>query len=199
MFIEKVWNIKPTSPLAPKIAFESGLSLLQSQLLINRGISDKESVQSFLHLRLADMADPMLMKGMRRALSVILKAIDTGVKITIFGDYDADGLTATALLFNFFSALDLPVSFYIPNRLDEGYGLNTKAIEKIRGDGVGLIITVDCGISNAPEIAFARSLGMAVVVTDHHQVRDQLQLDCPAINPHQPGCSFPFKDLAGGD
>ena len=194
---EKVWNIKPTSPLAPKIAFKSGLSLLQSQLLINRGISDKASVQSFLCLRLADMADPMLMKGMRRALSVILKAIEIGDKIAIYGDYDADGLTATALLFNFFSALDRPVSFYIPNRLDEGYGLNPAAIEKISANGVGLIITVDCGISNGPEIAFAQSLGMKVVVTDHHQVLDQLHLDCPAINPHQPGCSFPFKDLAG--
>ncbi len=194
---EKNWNIKPTSSLAPKIAVECNLSLLQSQLLINRGLSDKESVQAFLHLRLADMADPMLMKGMRHALPVILKAIESGEKIAIFGDYDADGLTATALLFNFFAMLDLPVSFYVPNRLDEGYGLNRHAIEKIRGNGVGLIITVDCGISNAPEIVFARSLGMEVVVTDHHQVQDQLQLDCPAINPHQPGCSFPFKDLAG--
>ena len=197
MTSDKIWNIKDPSPIAPKIAGECDLSLLQSQLLINRDIADKESVEAFLHLRLADMADPMLMKGMRHALPVILKAIKHREKIAIFGDYDADGLTATALLFNFFAMLDLPVSFYVPNRLDEGYGLNRMAIEKIRGEGVGLIITVDCGISNAPEIAFARSLGMEVVVTDHHQVQGQLQLDCPAINPHQPGCSFPFKDLAG--
>ena len=197
MLSDKVWKIKKPSPSASKLALESGTTPLQAQLLINRGISDKEAALSFLHLRLADMVDPMLMKGMSDALSLILKTAENMNRITIFGDYDADGLTATALLYNFFSNLDIPVSYYIPDRLEEGYGLNNKAIEKINGDGTGLIITVDCGISNEREIAFAQSLGMDVIVTDHHQMPDNPKLDCPVINPHQPGCPFPFKDLAG--
>ena len=194
---DKVWKIKKPSPSASRLALESGTTPLQAQLLINRGISDKETALSFLHLRLADMVDPMIMKGMSDALPLILKAAEKMKRITIFGDYDADGLTATALLYNLFSDLDIPVSYYIPDRLEEGYGLNNKAIEKINGDGTGLIITVDCGISNEREIAFAQSLGMDVVVTDHHQMPDNPKLDCPVINPHQPDCPFPFKDLAG--
>ncbi len=194
---DKVWKIKSPSSITPKLASKTGLTPLQAQLLINRGISNEESVQSFLRLRLADMADPMLMKGMSDSLPLILKAISNRDKITIFGDYDADGLTATAVLYNFFSSLGSPVSYYIPDRLSEGYGLSKKAIEKINADGTNLIITVDCGISNEKEIAFAQSLGIEVVVTDHHQVHDGFRLDCPAINPHQPGCRFPFKALAG--
>ena len=183
--------------MASKLAFETGLSPLQAQLLINRGISDRDSALSFLHLRLADMVDPMLLKGIDDALMLIRQAADNKERITIFGDYDADGLTATALLYNFFSSLGLPVSYYVPNRLEEGYGLNKKAIETIGGNGTGLIITVDCATSNERETAFAQSLGMKVVVTDHHQVPDNFRPNCPVINPHQPGCPFPFKDLAG--
>ncbi len=194
---DKVWKIKPPSPFTPKLALETGLSSLQAQLLINRGISDKESALSFLHLRLADMADPMLLKDMDDALVLIREAVDNKDRITIFGDYDADGLTATAVLYHFFSSFDLPVSYYIPNRLEEGYGLNNKAIEIIGRNNTGLMITVDCGTSNEREAAFAQSLGMKVVVTDHHQTPDNFQPNCPVINPHQPGCLFPFKDLAG--
>jgi single-stranded-DNA-specific exonuclease len=139
----------------------------------------------------------MLLKGMADALAMILEAVENKERITIYGDYDADGLTATALLFNFLSSLDIQVSFYIPNRLQEGYGLNRGAIERIAENGTGLIITVDCGTSNRDEIALAKSLNMKVVVTDHHQIPKQFQPDCPYVNPHQPDCPFPFKDLAG--
>ena len=184
-------------PITSQLARETVLTPLQAQLLINRGISDGESVRSFMRPQLADMADPMMMKGMDEAIATILKSIENKEKITIYGDYDADGLTATALLSNFLSNIDIPVSCYIPNRLKEGYGLNMKAIEKIANGGTGLIITVDCGISNGEEIAFARSLGLKVVVTDHHQIPIGFQANCPVINPHQGGCLFPFKDLAG--
>jgi single-stranded-DNA-specific exonuclease len=139
----------------------------------------------------------MLMKDMGDALAVILEVIENQEKITIFGDYDADGLTAAALLSNFFSGLQIPISFYIPDRLKEGYGLNRRAIERIARNGTGLIITVDCGISNAKEIALAKTLGMKVVVTDHHQIPDDFKLNCPVINPQRPDCPFSFKDLAG--
>jgi single-stranded-DNA-specific exonuclease len=143
------------------------------------------------------MADPMLMKGMPDALDIILRVIENREKITIYGDYDADGLTATALLLNFFSNLGLPVSFYIPNRLTEGYSLNKEAISEIAENRTKLIITVDCGTNNTGEIGLAKSLGMHVVVTDHHQVSEDFRAQCPVVNPRQPGCPFPFKDLAG--
>ena len=184
-------------PPASKLAREADLTPLQAQLLINRGISDKESARLFLRPHLAHMTDPMLMKDMDKGSEIIVNALDGKKKITVYGDYDADGLTATALLLNFLSDLDAPVSYYIPNRLKEGYGLNKEAIEKIANRGTDLMITVDCGVSNMEEIAFARSLSMNVVVTDHHQVPADFQANCPVINPHQEGCPFPFKDLAG--
>lgn len=197
MSSNKVWKLKPPSPLASQLAYEVGLTPLQAQLLINRGISDKESASSFLSPRLSHMADPMLFKGMDDAVETIVKAIENRKKILIFGDYDADGLTATALLLNFFSNIGFPASFYIPNRLSEGYGPNRRAIERIAKNGTDLIITVDCGISSRNETVLAKNLGMKVVVTDHHQIPKDFQANCPVINPHQQDCLFPFKDLAG--
>jgi single-stranded-DNA-specific exonuclease len=143
------------------------------------------------------MADPMLLKGMEDAVAVILKAIQNHKKITIYGDYDADGLTATALLLRFFSFIGVPVSSYIPDRLKEGYGIHREALQKIAKRGCGLIITVDCGVGNSREIALAKEMGMEVVITDHHQVPDDFQGECPVVNPHQRGCSFLHKHLAG--
>ncbi len=193
----KIWKLRPSSPGASQLAHETGLTTLQAQLLINRGISDSADAESFLYPRLANMADPLVLKGMSGAVRTILRAIEEREKVTVYGDYDADGLTATALLLNFFSDIGIEASPYIPSRLKEGYGLNQEAVRKIANNGTGLIITVDCGISNVEEILLARSLGAEVVVTDHHQVPEGFQAVCPAINPHQPGCAFPFKDLAG--
>ena len=193
----KVWKLKPASPDASQLARKAGITTLQAQLLINRGITESIVAQSFLLPRLSEMADPMLMKGMDSAVKTILTAMENRDKITIYGDYDADGLTATAVLVHFFSDLGIPVASYVPNRLEEGYGLNREAIEQIGRNGTGLIITVDCGISGAGEIDLAKNLGLDVVVTDHHQMSGESRLNCPVINPHQPDCPFPFKDLAG--
>ena len=197
MPFQKKWKLPLPSPTAPQLAREAGLTPLQAQLLINRGIRDKDTALSFLSPRLAEMVDPMRLKGMGEAARTIIDAIEKREKITIYGDYDADGLTATALLLKFFSSLGLPASSYIPNRLEEGYSLNSKAVKKIAEDGTALIITVDCGASSQKDIALARSLGMKVVVTDHHQLPSNFQADCPTVNPHQRGCLFPFKGLAG--
>lgn len=197
MATHKKWNLKTSSPVVPLLAADTGLTPLLAQLFINRGMADKDAVHSFLNLRLSDLSDPMLLKGMPEALNLIEQIIDQQQMVAIFGDYDADGITATALLVNFFHDLNIPVSYYIPNRLEEGYSLNNRAIERIRKEGCALLITVDCGSANGREIAFAHNLGMKVLVTDHHQVPDDFKPECPVINPHQPGCSFPFKDLAG--
>ncbi len=169
----------------------------EAQILVNRGILNHESAGSFISPKLTHLMDPYLMKDMRASVDLIVSTMDRHEPITIYGDYDADGLTATALLSNFLSPLDVPVHAYIPNRLTEGYGLHVQALQRISRLGPGLIVTVDCGISNNQEIAFAASLGLKVVVTDHHQVDDSYEPLCPVVNPHRPDCSFPFKHLTG--
>ncbi len=137
------------------------------------------------------------MKDMDRAIGLILEAIERRDPIAVYGDYDADGLTATALLLNLFSELGVPVSYYIPDRLEEGYSLNPAAIRRLARQGVRLIITVDCGISNREEIKLAGDLGIQVVVTDHHQIPEDFDPVCPVVNPVRPDSLFPFRELAG--
>ncbi len=193
----KVWKRTPPSPLAKTLSLEAALPLLLAQLLINRGVKQVDGVRAFLSPKLALIANPMELKDMDQAVAMILRAIENRERITIYGDFDADGVTATALLVRFFSHLELPVSYYIPNRLVEGYGLNEEALRRIAEEGTGLLITVDCGISNMGEVALARDLGMDVVVTDHHQVPEDFAPLCPVVNPHRPDSLFPFKNLAG--
>ncbi len=193
----KNWDLKPESSLVPLLAREARVTPLQARLLFNRGLKDKTAIGSFLSPRLSQMIDPMRMKGMNEAVDTIILAMENHEKITVYGDYDADGLTATALLATFLSHLGLFVATYVPDRLKEGYGMNKGAVERIKRDGTGLIITVDCGISNPTEVTLAKRLGMAVVITDHHQIPTGFQSQCPVVNPHQPDCSFPFKDLSG--
>jgi single-stranded-DNA-specific exonuclease len=193
----KVWKINPPSPFAPNLALESGLPLLLAQLLVNRGITESHSAQAFVAPRLAHLAHPMDLKDMDHGVELILQAIENHEKITIYGDFDADGLTATALLVHFLSEMHIPVTYYIPNRLVEGYGLNQEALHKIAREGTGLLITVDCGISNMREVALAKDLGMKMVVTDHHQIPEDFAPICPVINPHRNDSLFPFKHLAG--
>jgi single-stranded-DNA-specific exonuclease len=134
---------------------------------------------------------------MDRAVELIASYVEDKKRITIYGDYDADGITATSLLVGFFSCLETPASYYIPHRIEEGYSLNEAAIKKIAASRTELIITVDCGISSPSEIALAKDLGMQVIVTDHHQLPANFESCCPTINPCQPDCSFPFRELAG--
>jgi single-stranded-DNA-specific exonuclease len=195
--MKKVWKLRATSPHVQTLAREAALPLLEAQVLVNRGILDRQSVGPFLSPRLTHLLDPYLLKDMQTSVDLIMSTMDRHHPITIYGDYDADGLTATALLFNFLSSLGVPVHAYIPNRLTEGYGLHVQAVERIARRGPGLIVTVDCGVSNNQEIAFAENLGMKVVVTDHHQVDDSFAPLCAVVNPHRPDCSFPFKHLTG--
>jgi len=194
---DKIWRLTSPSSYTSRLASEAGISALTAQILINRGISDSASAEAFLSPRLSDLTDPMLLKDMEKAIELIMNAIEEGKQITVYGDYDADGLTGTALLLNLFSNLGIHASAYIPKRLEEGYSLNPGAIERIASDGTGLIITVDCGISNIKEIELARRLGMDVVVTDHHQIPEDFEPVCPVINPNRSDSLFPFRGLAG--
>jgi single-stranded-DNA-specific exonuclease len=194
---KRVWRLTPPSPNSSQLAVEAGITALKAQLLLNRGIQHADSAASFLSPRLSDLADPMLLKDMDIAIELIMETIERHEQIAVYGDYDADGITATALLLNFFSELGVRLSWYIPNRLEEGYSLNPIAIKKLRQDGIRLIITVDCGISNRKEIELAKKLGVNMVVTDHHQIPEDFDPVCPVINPNRHDSLFPFKDLAG--
>jgi single-stranded-DNA-specific exonuclease len=194
---DKIWRLIPPSPHVSRFSLETGLSPLMAQLLLNRGVSDSKSAKSFLFPKLADLTDPMSLKDIDHAVEMIIKTMESGEQIAVFGDYDADGITSTALLSNFFSELGVPITCYIPNRLDEGYSLNDEAIKKLAKRGIRLIITVDCGISNRKEIELARDLGLKVVITDHHQIPHDFDPICPVINPNRKDSSFPFKTLAG--
>lgn len=194
---EKIWRLLPSSENSQKLSCETGISAVKARLLINRGIINAKEIDSFLSPKLSGLIDPMLLKDMEEGTALIISAIERQVKIAIFGDYDADGLTATAVLVNFFTELGIPVLYYIPDRIEEGYSLNAKAIEMLHGENVRLIITVDCGVSNKKEIEYAKSLGMDVVVTDHHQIPDDFEPLCPVINPNRADSTFSFKSLAG--
>ena len=194
---DKIWHIKDDPPSALWLAGKVGISKILASLLMNRNVTSADSAKSFLSPRLGALRDPFLIKDMDRAVDLITDFILKKKSITVYGDYDADGLTATSLLFDFFSRLEIPISFYIPHRLEEGYSLNEKAIRKIAGGSTGIIITVDCGISSQSEIALAQELGMEVIVTDHHQLPAGFVPICPTINPLRPDSSFPFKELSG--
>jgi single-stranded-DNA-specific exonuclease len=194
---DKIWHIKDDPPSASWLAGKVGISKILASLLMNRNVTSADSAKSFLSPRLGALRDPFLIKDMDRAVELITDFILKKKSITVYGDYDADGLTATSLLFDFFSRLEIPISFYIPHRLEEGYSLNEKAIRKIAGGSTGIIITVDCGISSQSEIALAQELGMEVIVTDHHQLPADFVPICPTINPLRSDSSFPFKELSG--
>jgi single-stranded-DNA-specific exonuclease len=193
----KIWRLQPTSPYASKFASETGITSLKAQLLLNRGISDKDSALSFLSPRLTDLLDPMLLKDMDQAVDAILHSIENHEHIAVYGDYDADGITSTALLLNFFASMNVLASSYIPERISEGYGLNMDAVKQLSERGVQLLITVDCGIANKKEVEFAQGLGIKVVVTDHHQIPKDFNPICPTVNPNRADSSFPFRVLAG--
>jgi single-stranded-DNA-specific exonuclease len=193
------WTVLPTdSPQALSLAQELDLSPLIAQLLINRGLYPAPKALEFFSPSLLKLPPPDLMKGMNKAVNRILKAIQEQERIAVYGDYDADGITATALLILFLKPFFPDIRYYIPHRVREGYGLSAAGISLLKEQGVSLIITVDCGISNHEELEFARSLGIEVIVTDHHQIsRKGAPSAAAVLNPKQAGCAFPFKELAG--
>ena len=197
-YTSKRWTILPKQPQqCSLLQKELKISPFLSQLLINRKITTPDYAQRFLSSTLNDLRHPFLMKDVKRASRRIIEALYQKETICIFGDYDTDGITGTAILKLFLESLGANVLFYIPHRLKEGYGLSVPALEKIRAQGVSLIITVDCGISNQVEALFARDQGMDVIITDHHEVPEKLPDAYAVINPKQKDCDFPFKHLAG--
>lgn len=188
-----------TAPLIPQDINRqmSSVSPFLRQLLYNRGISTNSAAEAYISNESPTNPDPFQMLDMDKAVEALHEAIVARQNIAIYGDYDADGVTSSAILYEFLAQMGLKARVYIPNRFDEGYGLNIEAMEQLAEEGMHLIITVDCGVSAVAEVARAAELGMRVIVTDHHQVPDVLPQAVAVINPHRPGDPYPFKELAG--
>jgi single-stranded-DNA-specific exonuclease RecJ len=192
------WIIStPDTALAETLAGALKVTSLIGGLLINRGIVDREEGARFLFGTAADLHSPHLLAGLPEALLCIREALDQNKGIRVFGDYDVDGVTSTVLLLLCLREAGGRADYYIPHRVDEGYGLSCASIEKAAAEGTGLIITVDCGVSDCVPIARARELGMHVVVVDHHEVPEDLPCASAIINPRRKDCAYPYKNLAG--
>ena len=171
-----------------------GLPPIIATILMNRDIDEPEN---FINPTEESLLDPFLMLGMEKAVKRILTALENNEKIAIYGDYDVDGITSTAIMVKFLKNRRADVSYYIPDRLEEGYGINKGAIDKISESGVTLLITVDCGITAVSEIEYAKTKGIDTIITDHHECKDEIPDAFCLLNPKQPGCTYPFKKLAG--
>lgn len=194
-----IWKIKDSNPcIQEDIASSLNISKVTAQLLVNRGVTSPHQASEFMACSLSSTYDPFLLKDMDKAAARIKKAIREGEQILLYGDYDVDGMTGVATLYSALKNLGANVVSYIPNRLEEGYGLNIGAIKKAHKNDVTLIITVDCGITSFREIEYAKSLHIDTIVTDHHELLEECIPQAYAvINPLQENCKYPFKHLAG--
>jgi len=195
---QKVWVYKDIDEgEVDKLAESACISRLLAKVFVSRGILDSGYVKSFLHPDLERMHDPFLMDGMASAVGRITQAVDNHEKILIFGDYDVDGVASTSILYNFLVSQGATVQYFIPDRIEDGYGLTMNAVEKVKEMDASLMITVDCGITSTDEVRCLQDIGMQVIVTDHHECKETLPDAFAVLNPHKPGCGYPFKELAG--
>lgn len=178
------------SELVYRLASETSLPVHIIKILVNRNVDNAADIQRFLNPKLSDLKDPFELSGMDKGIERVTQALFDNEKIVIYGDYDVDGITATALLYMIFNKLGANVDFYLPNRLIEGYGLSPESIDEAKGKGVSLIVTVDTGITAVQEVEYAKSLGIDVIVTDHHEPGESLPEAVAIINPKKPGCTY---------
>ena len=191
------WHIAPPHPEAAARLTAAGYPCLVSAVLASRGIATEEEAAAFLEQEQRLTYSPFLMADMDKAAARVQQALADGEKIAVFGDYDVDGITATCILVDYLQSRGADVLHYIPRRIEDGYGLSCDAIEGLYRKGARLLITVDCGITGVEEVDFANSLGMDVVITDHHECKETLPRAVAVVDPHRPDCPYPFKHLAG--
>ncbi len=175
----------------------AGIPAVVAQLLLSRGITDPLIARQFVEPKLTGLREPAELPGATQAAEIIYAAIESKQRIIIYGDYDADGMTATAILYRCLKLLHADVDFYIPHRIDEGYSLNAEALEKIAEQGTQLVVTVDCGIASIAEAKRARELGLMLIITDHHQLADELPCAAAIVHPGLPHDPYPFAGLCG--
>ena len=191
------WHLAAVPEEAVRRLTDAGYSYLVSTVLASRGIVSETEAADFLICDHCLSHSPLLMADMDRAVERINRALADAERIAVFGDYDVDGITATVILVDYLRQRGADVIHYIPRRIEDGYGLSPEAIDTLHEQGVQLMITVDCGITGVDEVAYARSLGMDTVVTDHHECKETLPDASAVVDPHRPDCPYPFKHLAG--
>ena len=191
------WNIAKPPEAARRTLRSQGLPALVSAALCARGVEDLDQAKALLSSGEDQFLDPFLMLDMDKAVTRIGAALEKGERIAVYGDYDVDGITSTCLLTHYLRSRGGDVLYYIPDRLDEGYGVNVPAVKKLAEQGVTLIVTVDCGITAVEETDLAASLGIDMVITDHHECKEVLPGAVAVVDPHRKDCPYPFKDLAG--
>lgn len=201
MVRKKEWHIKSSreehaSEIA-SMAKELGVFPLTAELLYNRGYTDAVSAGNFIRNEAIMFHDAFGLADMEKAVDRIIQAIDEGQKIVIYGDYDVDGVTSVSILYLYIREKGGDVSYYIPSRTNEGYGINPAAIETLAEGGANLLITVDTGITAIEETEYAKKLGLDVIITDHHECQNELPKALAIVNPRRPDCNYPFKELAG--
>ena len=194
----KIWRLAPRDELAiNRLVEQMGVSPIVAQLLHNRGVRDSDVGRRFLDAPLVGLLAPGTLPGVAAAVDRLHAAITDKKKICIYGDYDVDGLTGTAILIGFLRRLEAPAEFYVPHRLDEGYGLNIEALRTLAESGVQTVVTVDCGITAIAEAEEARRLGLELIITDHHEMKDQLPPADVLVHPRLPGSNYSFGELSG--
>ena len=192
------WNIPYTRPVVSRALKEAGFSPLLCQILALRGYDSAEAARHLLYGGKEGLCDPLLMLGMDRARERVLRAIEKRETVAVYGDYDVDGITSTCMLTDWLRSKGLTCYYYIPDRNEEGYGLNCAALDSLKARGVSLVITVDCGITAMEEAAYARKIGVDMVITDHHECRPDALPDVDAlIDCKREGDTYPNKNLAG--
>ena len=196
---EKEWKLKaPADPeTVARLSSELGIDPVLAELLVHRGITDFEQSRAFFRPSLDGLHDPFLMKDMDAAVERLHRALSSGEKILVYGDYDVDGTTAVALVYSFLRELSPRIDYYIPDRYDEGYGLSYKGIDWAAENGFSLMIVLDCGIKAGEKVAYASGLGVDVIICDHHLPEDELPHAAAVLDPKREDCSYPFNDLSG--
>jgi single-stranded-DNA-specific exonuclease len=196
--MQKPWRLATHDPHAVQaLSKAAGVSGTVAHLLLNRGITEADAVKRFLGGSLADLHSPQLLPNIDDAAKHIIDAIQAKKSICVYGDYDTDGVTGTAILLNLIRTLGHKAVHYVPNRIEEGYGLNKAALDSLKASGIKLVITVDCGIASLEEADHARSIGLELIITDHHEMKDRLPEALHVVHPRLPGSNYPFAGLCG--
>ena len=199
---EEVWMLQTKKADFKQIGARFRIDPVTARIIRNRGIEGEAAIDRYLNGTLDDLYDPMLLKDMERAVSILCEAVDTGKKIRIVGDYDIDGVCSTYILLQAFERLGSDVDFEIPDRIKDGYGINESIIEQAHADGVEVILTCDNGISAFHQVELAKKYGMTVVITDHHEVpldgeKEKIPPADAVIDPKQADCPYPFPEICG--
>jgi len=195
--MNKVWKIKEIdNKKVEQYVKEFDISELTAKMLLAKDISEAKVIE-YLNPDITKLHDPYLLQDMDILVDRILLAKENKEQVAIYGDYDVDGITSITLIYTFLKNLGIDTVYYLPDRIEEGYGLNTDALKKLREEGVSLVITVDCGISAVAEVEYARSIGLDICITDHHECSEVLPNACSIVNPKRPDSKYPFNSLAG--